>query len=183
MQISDPYTNIFFVGLMGAGKTTVGQAVAYYLNKQFFDSDNEIEVRAGQRIPLIFKRDGENVFRSLETQVISDLTKYKNIVLATGGGAILCPSNRKCIKNKGIVVYLRANPYDLWMRTRKNKNRPLLQIDDPKARLEALHSARDPLYHECADLVIETSYSSLNGIINMVMINLGLNTVDKPLQI
>ncbi|MDU0810511.1 MAG: shikimate kinase [Burkholderia sp.] len=183
MQASDTHTNIFFVGLMGAGKTTVGRMIAYYLNKKFFDSDNEIEVRFRSRIPIIFNREGENAFRSREAQVISELTEYKNIVLATGGGAVLCPENRKYLKNRGIVIYLRASPHDLWMRTKRNKNRPLLQTNDPKERLEFLHRVRDPLYYECADFVIETSCLSLNVLINKIMINLKLTSmINKPLK-
>ena len=157
---------------MGAGKTTVGRAVARRLDRTFFDSDHEIEARTGARIPVIFEMEGEAGFRDRETQVIADLTQRENIVLATGGGAVLRPENRDCLKNHGIVVYLRANPHDLWLRTRKDKNRPLLQTEDPKGRLEALYEVRDPLYRECADFVIETGRPSVNGLVNMVLMQL-----------
>ncbi|MEN8513622.1 MULTISPECIES: shikimate kinase AroK [Burkholderia] len=183
MQARDPHANVFFVGLMGAGKTTVGRAVARRLDRTFFDSDHEIEARTGARIPVIFELEGETGFRDRETQVIAELTQRENIVLATGGGAVLRPENRDCLKSNGIVVYLRANPHDLWLRTRKDKNRPLLQTEDPKGRLEALYEVRDPLYRECADFVIETGRPSVNGLVNMVLMQLELaGVIAKPLQ-
>ncbi|MGC3026671.1 shikimate kinase AroK [Burkholderia sp. DN3021] len=183
MQARDPHANVFFVGLMGAGKTTVGRAVARRLDRTFFDSDHEIEARTGARIPVIFELEGETGFRDRETQVIAELTQRENIVLATGGGAVLRPENRDCLKSSGIVVYLRANPHDLWLRTRKDKNRPLLQTEDPKGRLEALYEVRDPLYRECADFVIETGRPSVNGLVNMVLMQLELaGVIAKPLQ-
>ncbi|WP_176041829.1 shikimate kinase [Burkholderia stabilis] len=183
MQARDPHANVFFVGLMGAGKTTVGRAVARRLDRTFFDSDHEIEARTGARIPVIFELEGEAGFRDRETQVIADLTQRENIVLATGGGAVLRPENRDCLKSGGIVIYLRANPHDLWLRTRKDKNRPLLQTEDPKGRLEALYEVRDPLYRECADFVIETGRPSVNGLVNMVLMQLELaGVIAKPLQ-
>ncbi|MGU7774055.1 shikimate kinase AroK [Burkholderia sp. MR1-5-21] len=183
MQARDSHANVFFVGLMGAGKTTVGRAVARRLDRTFFDSDHEIEARTGARIPVIFEMEGEAGFRDRETQVIAELTQRENIVLATGGGAVLRPENRDCLKAHGIVVYLRANPHDLWLRTRKDKNRPLLQTEDPKGRLEALYEVRDPLYRECADFVIETGRPSVNGLVNMVLMQLELaGVVAKPLQ-
>lgn len=168
---------------MGAGKTTVGRAVARRLDRQFFDSDHEIEAHTGARIPVIFELEGEAGFRDRESQMIEELTQRENIVLATGGGAILRPENRECLKTRGIVIYLRANPHDLWLRTRKDKNRPLLQNDDPKARLEALYAVRDPLYRECADFVIETGRPSVNGLVNMVLMQLEMaGVVAKPIQ-
>ena len=182
-QVRDANANVFFVGLMGAGKTTVGRAVARRLERPFFDSDHEIEARTGARIPVIFEMEGEAGFRDRESQVIADLTQRENIVLATGGGAVLRPENRDCLKSSGIVIYLRANPHDLWLRTRKDKNRPLLQTEDPKARLEALYEVRDPLYRECADFVIETGRPSVNGLVNMVLMQLELaGVIAKPLQ-
>jgi shikimate kinase len=157
---------------MGAGKTTVGRAVARRLDRPFFDSDHEIEARTGARIPIIFEHEGEAGFRDREAAVISDLTAREGIVLATGGGAILRAENREFLHTRGLVVYLRANPHDLWLRTRKDKNRPLLQTDDPKAKLEALYSVRDPLYRECAHFIVETGRPSVNGLVNMVLMQL-----------
>ncbi|HLX03635.1 MAG TPA: shikimate kinase [Trinickia sp.] len=172
MQPRDAHANVFFVGLMGAGKTTVGRAVARRLDRPFFDSDHEIEARTGARIPIIFEHEGEDGFRDREAAVISDLTAREGIVLATGGGAILRPENREFLHARGLVVYLRANPHDLWLRTRKDKNRPLLQTEDPKAKLEALYSVRDPLYRECAHFIVETGRPSVNGLVNMVLMQL-----------
>ena len=165
---------------MGAGKTTVGRAVARRLDRPFFDSDHEIVARTGARIPVIFELEGEAGFREREAQVITDLTSQRDIVLATGGGAILRPENRQALQNNGLVVYLRANPHDLWLRTRRDKNRPLLQTEDPKARLEELFAVRDPLYRECAHFVIETGRPSVNGLVNMVLMQLEMAGIAKP---
>ncbi|MGF6536410.1 MULTISPECIES: shikimate kinase [Paraburkholderia] len=180
MQARDAHANVFFVGLMGAGKTTVGRAVARRLDRPFFDSDHEIVARTGARIPVIFELEGEAGFRDREAQVISDFTSQRDIVLATGGGAILRPENRQALQNNGLVVYLRANPHDLWLRTRRDKNRPLLQTEDPKARLEELFAVRDPLYRECAHFVIETGRPSVNGLVNMVLMQLEMAGIAKP---
>jgi shikimate kinase len=179
LQPQDAHANVFFVGLMGAGKTTVGRAVARRLERQFYDSDHEIEQRTGARVSVIFELEGESGFRDREAQVIDDLTGRDSIVLATGGGAVLRPENRDALCSRGLVVYLRANPHDLWLRTRRDKNRPLLQTDDPKARLEALYDIRDPLYRECADFVIETGRPSVNGLVNMVLMQLEMAGVVK----
>ena len=164
--------NVILVGLMGAGKTTVGRAVARRLGRPFYDSDHEIEARTGVRIPIIFEHEGEDGFRLREAQTIDELTQRRAIVLATGGGAVLRAENREHIKTRGTVVYLRATPHDLWLRTRRDKNRPLLQTADPRARLEQLFRERDALYRECATFVIETGRPSVNALVNMVMMQL-----------
>jgi shikimate kinase len=164
--------NIFFVGLMGAGKTTVGRTVARRLNYPFFDSDHELEARCGVRIPIIFEHEGEAGFRDREAQVIAELTGRSGIVLATGGGAVLREVNRAALKANGTVVYLRASPHDLWLRTRHDRNRPLLQTEDPKGRLEALYAERDPLYREVADFIIETGKPTVAQLANMVLMQL-----------
>ncbi len=164
--------NLFFVGLMGAGKTTVGRAVARRLDYPFFDSDHEIEARCGVRIPVIFEHEGEAGFREREAQMIDELTQRSGIVLATGGGAVLRPENRALLHARGTVVYLRASPHDLWLRTRHDRNRPLLQTEDPKGRLEALYTARDPLYREVAHFIIETGKPSVAQLANMVLMQL-----------
>jgi shikimate kinase len=179
LEAGQANANVFFVGLMGAGKTTVGRAVARRLQRSFIDSDHEIEARTGARIPVIWELEGEEGFREREAHVIEELSRRDGIVLATGGGAILRPETRNHLKNRGLVIYLRANPHDLWQRTRRDKNRPLLQTEDPKARLEELYEVRDPLYRECAHFVIETGRPSVNGLVNMVLMQLEMAGVVK----
>jgi 3-dehydroquinate synthase len=153
--------NIILVGMMGAGKTTVGKLLAKQLGKIFIDSDEEIQRRTGVTIPHIFDVEGEAGFRTRESSVIQELLKQGDMVLATGGGAILSPHNRGMMKQNGVVVYLRSSVHDLWQRTRHDHNRPLLQTDNPRARLQELHDLRDPLYTEAADIIIPTGKQSV----------------------
>lgn len=161
--------NIFLVGLMGAGKTSVGRLLAKRLGKRFIDCDHEIEARTGVRIAVIFEIEGEAGFRAREAQALDDLTAMSDIVLATGGGAVLLPENRAALAARGFVVYLRAQPRDVWQRTRHDKGRPLLQTDDPLGRLQELYELRDPLYREVADLVIDTGRQSLSTLIEQLL--------------
>jgi len=167
-MVSYPMDNIFFVGLMGAGKTTVGKVFAKALNKTFYDTDQEIERRTGVRIPLIFELEGEAGFRKREFAIIEELSHLTNIVLATGGGAVLLSENRSNLKKNGTVIYLRANVHELWLRTRNDKNRPLLQNVDPKIRLEKLFSERDPLYTEVAHHVVDTGGQPVSSIVHKI---------------
>lgn len=160
--------NIFLVGLMGAGKTTVGKLIARHLNRPFIDSDHEIEKRTGVNIPLIFELEGEAGFRTREAAVIEELTRQKNIVLATGGGAILSQQNRDNLRHNGTVIYLRAKVEDLWQRTRHDKNRPLLQIADPQAKLRELFAQRDPLYCEIADIIVDSGAQSAHALVHQI---------------
>lgn len=153
--------NIFLIGLMGAGKTTIGRQIANELSLEFFDSDHEIEKRTGVTITHIFDIEGETGFRKRETTVLDDLTEKKGIVLATGGGAILKPENRQFLMSRGTTIYLYANIETLFERTSKDRNRPLLQTENPKAKLEELFEIRDPLYRETADIVIDTGKDSI----------------------
>jgi shikimate kinase len=153
--------NIFLVGLMGAGKTSVGRQLARRLGKTFYDSDQEIERRTGVRIPVIFDIEGEAGFRAREAAVLGELVALEDIVLATGGGVVLAPGNRRRLQDHGTVVYLRGAAEELWQRTRHDRNRPLLQTADPLARLRELHAERDPLYREVADIVIDTGSQSV----------------------
>ena len=157
--------NIYLVGLMGAGKTSVGRVLAKRLRKTFVDSDHEIESRTGVGIPLIFEIEGEAGFRRRESSVIRELVTQSDIVLATGGGAVLDPETRRLLHATGTVVYLRAAPSELWLRTRHDRNRPLLRTADPLARLEALHTERDPLYHETAHLIVDTGNQAIRTLV------------------
>jgi shikimate kinase/3-dehydroquinate synthase len=152
---------IILVGMMGAGKTTVGKLLAKQLGKTFIDSDEEIQRRTGVTIPHIFDVEGEAGFRARESGVIQELLKQDNIVLATGGGAIISAQNRAMMKQNGLVVYLKSSVHDLWQRTRHDHNRPLLQTENPRAKLQELHDQRDPLYMEAADVVIHTGKQSV----------------------
>ncbi len=156
--------NIFLVGLMGAGKTTVGRQLAKQLGKTFIDSDQEIEARTGVRIPVIFEIEGEAGFRKREESAIELLTAQSNIVLGTGGGAVLSENNRKLLKSRGMVVYLRGSPEQLYERTRHDRNRPLLQTEDPLAKLGTLYLQRDPLYREVSDLIVDTGRQSVTSL-------------------
>lgn len=147
--------NIYFVGMMGAGKTTIGRHLARRLKKRFVDCDHEIEARTGVRIPLIFEIEGEAGFRCRESHVLQELTGERGLVLATGGGAVLDAGNRKRLSETGLVVYLCAPPEELYARTQHDRNRPLLQVDDPIGKIRELHAARDLLYREVADIVFE----------------------------
>lgn len=166
--------NIILVGLMGAGKTTVGRVLAKRLGKKFIDTDYEIERRCGVKIPTIFEMEGEEGFRKREAAVIKDLVTLDNVVLATGGGSILLPENRENLKQFGYVVYLRANPYDLWLRTKHDTSRPILNTTDPREKLKELFAVRDPLYYSIASQVIETGKPNVNQLTNKLIMQLEL---------
>ena len=151
---------------MGAGKTTVGRLVASELGKVFYDTDLEIEGRTGVRISLIFDIEGEAGFRAREVDVLDRLTQLGNVVLATGGGAVLAPDNRKHLSARGLVVYLHGRPRDLWHRTRHDKSRPLLQNTDALEKLASLYRERDPLYREIADVVVDTGRQSPRTLVH-----------------
>lgn len=162
------FQNICLVGMMGAGKTTVGRQLAKRIGWRFVDADHEIEARTGVRIPTIFEIEGEAGFRRREAEAIDALTREHGLVLATGGGAVLDPSNRRRLKESGLVVYLRVLPLLLYERTRHDRNRPLLQVADPLATLEELFAQRDPLYREVADVVIDTSSGGVGSLVRRV---------------
>ncbi len=163
--------NFFLVGLMGSGKTTVGSALAKKLKQPFFDSDHELERRTGVSISTIFEHEQEAGFRRRESRLIDELTQHQGIVLATGGGAVLCEENRSWLKGRGTVFYLHASPDDLWLRTRRDKNRPLLQIDNPRDKLASLYTERDPLYRACAHVVLEIA-PSVHALVDMILAQL-----------
>ena len=159
-----PAGSLILVGMMGAGKTTVGRLLARRLKRSFYDADEEIERRCGVRIPVIFDIEGEAGFRARETQVIAELCALESAVLATGGGAVLAEENRHRITARGTVIYLHARPAHLWQRVRHGRNRPLLAIADPQKKLEELYAERDPLYREVADLVVDTGKQSVQAL-------------------
>jgi shikimate kinase len=161
--------NIYLVGLMGAGKTTVGRQLAKRLARPFFDSDHEIVARTGVPIPTIFEIEGEEGFRRREEQTIHELTESSNIVMATGGGVVLSPENRRRLHDTGWVVYLNVPPAMLHERTRHDRNRPLLHVADPQAKLEELHAIRDPLYRETAHMVVEGGHLVASGIVQHLL--------------
>nr|WP_081589832.1 bifunctional shikimate kinase/3-dehydroquinate synthase AroKB [Massilia timonae] len=161
--------NIFLVGLMGAGKTTIGRLLARKLNRRFVDSDHEIEARTGATIPWIFEIEGEACFRRREADVIRDLSGQQGLVLATGGGAVLNPHSRALLAERGTVIYLRASIGSILQRTAHDKNRPLLQTADPRAKLEELWAQRDPLYREIADLVIDTGRPNVQSMVQTIL--------------
>ena len=156
--------NLYLVGLMGAGKTTVGRLLARRLKLRFLDSDHEIERRCGVKVPVIFEIEGEAGFRSRESQTIAELTALEGIVLATGGGVVISGENRRLLAASGTVVYLCARPEDLYERVRHDRNRPLLATPDPLGRLRELYVHRDPLYREVADLVVDTGRQSVQSL-------------------
>ncbi len=168
--------NIYLVGLMGAGKSTVGKMLAKRLGKTFFDSDHEIEKRCGVKIPTIFEMEGEEGFRKRESAVIKDLTQLEDIVLATGGGSILMPENRSFLHDNGYVIYLRANPHELWIRTRNDKGRPLLNSADPQRKLKDLFEIRDPLYLSTAHQTVETGKPNVTQLTNKLVMQLELES-------
>ncbi len=153
---------------MGAGKTTIGKLLAKHLGKTFYDTDHEIEKRTGVKIPVIFELEGEAGFRKRETAVIQDLTKLNNIVMATGGGAVILEENRALLQTNGTVIYLRANVHELWHRTRNDKHRPLLQNVDIRAKLEQFYAERNPLYTQTATLIFDTGNQPVTNILNQI---------------
>jgi shikimate kinase len=153
-------SNIFLVGPMGAGKSTIGRVLAFELNRQFRDTDRVIEDRTGADIPWIFDMEGEAGFRDRETAVLADLSTELDLVIATGGGIVLRPENRQMMKDSGYVCYLTASTEQLVERTSRDKKRPLLQVENPRQKIIDLLEMRDPIYRESADFIINTDKRS-----------------------
>ena len=161
--------NVYLVGPMGAGKTTVGRHLAELLGREFLDSDHEIERKTGATIPWIFEKEGEQGFRGRETTVIDELTARQNLVLATGGGVVTQAPNREFLKQRGIVIYL-YTPVEIQLqRTYRDKNRPLLQVENPEKKLKDLLEARDPFYREVAHYIIETNQGAARDLAQKIL--------------
>lgn len=156
--------NLFLIGPMGAGKSAVGRQLARMLHKSFVDSDDEIESRTGVDIPFIFEKEGEAGFRKREAKVIDDLSQRQGLVLATGGGAVTDDKTRSNLGARGYVVYLQTSVDQQLERTRRGRERPLLENDDPRTTLEQLMAVRDPLYREIADLIVDTDGRRVNAV-------------------
>ncbi|HJV24384.1 MAG TPA: shikimate kinase [Aromatoleum sp.] len=159
---------VILVGMMGAGKTTVGREYARRHHLRFVDCDHEIEARTGVKVPTIFEIEGEAGFRRRESQLIDELTQESGLVLATGGGAVLNPDNRAVMSERGIVVYLNVPTQILWERTRNDRNRPLLQVANPRERIETLYRERDPLYRAVAHVIVDGGRGNPGGMIRLI---------------
>ena len=171
---------VFLVGMMGAGKTTIGKSLAKALRREFLDLDHELEARCGVRIPTIFEIEGEQGFRKRECQVLDDCTLRPALVMATGGGAVLAADNRQALRTRGVVVYLRASVDELYRRTSRDRNRPLLATADPRGTLRSLLEHREPLYREVADIVVDTGSVSVAQLV--VQLIERLKQIDKPID-
>ena len=171
--------NIFLVGPMGAGKTTIGRHLATLLHRRFVDVDHEIEKRTGVSIPVIFEIEGEAGFRRRESTLVDELSRDEGIVLATGGGAVLMEENRRVLKERGTVVYLQADIETLVERTRRDRNRPLLQTEDPRGKIEELLRQREPIYREVADVVVDTGQRAPSSVARDVAMRLKVLSNDE----
>lgn len=161
--------NIYLIGLMGAGKTTIGRQLAKALTVPFYDSDKAIEESTGVDIPTIFEFEGEEGFRDREQKMIQKLTQMQGIVLATGGGVILREENRKLLKDNGYIVYLQCSVDRILERTRRDTQRPLLKTDNPKERLQVLFEQRQALYLSCADFKIDTGVLKSKTVVSRIL--------------
>ncbi|MFZ4554217.1 MAG: shikimate kinase [Betaproteobacteria bacterium] len=161
-------SRIFLVGLMGAGKSTVGRLLARDFGLAFVDSDHEIEARSGVPVATIFELEGEAGFRARERRMIEELTRRESIVLATGGGAVIDADNRRDLAGRGFVVYLHTRPENLFVRLKNDRSRPLLQTANPRGRLAQLYRERDVWYREVADLVVETGRQSASKLARQI---------------
>jgi len=160
--------NIFLVGPMGAGKSTIGRQLAEALSFRFEDSDQELQRRTGVDIPTIFEYEGEEGFRNREQQVIAELTDQEGIVLATGGGAVLREANRQRLTARGVVIYLHCSPEQQFARTNRDRNRPLIQTADPLQSLRDIMVIREPLYRQVADLVVSTEKRGTASVVKEI---------------
>jgi shikimate kinase len=167
--------------MMGAGKTTVGRELAKRLSLRFADCDLELVARTGVSVPIIFEIEGEAGFRRRESRLLAELLGESGIVIATGGGIVLDPANRALLSERGIVIYLNAPPHILWERTRRDRNRPLLQTENPRERIEELYRQRDPLYRTVADIIVDGEHGSCASMANRIEKALDEYANRKPL--
>ena len=164
----------------GGGKSTAGRQLARRLNWDFIDTDTVIEQRIGCPIRAYFEREGEQSFRDIEGQVLSELVDARRSVLATGGGVVVRETNRELLRAHTQVVYLRSTPEELFRRLRQDTQRPLLQVTDPLGRLKQLYDERDPLYLQTAHFVIDTGRPTVHGLVNMILTQLELAGLVEP---
>ena len=157
--------NIFLVGMMGAGKTTIGRALAHRMQMDFADTDRTLVERTGVPVTTIFEIEGEDGFRRRESNVLAELGQRDNCVIATGGGAVLSAQNRQLMRDHGTVVYLRARLESLWQRMRNDTTRPLLATADPRGTLARLLETREPLYEEVAHITVDTATQSAGTLV------------------
>ncbi|MFM1897440.1 MAG: hypothetical protein RLZZ385_2514 [Pseudomonadota bacterium] len=172
--------NVFLIGPMGVGKSTIGKVLAEQLGLQFYDSDREIEAATGADIPWIFDVEGEAGFRVREAKMIDELTAMHGIVLATGGGSVLSEANQERLKSRGVVVYLRASLNQQYERTSRDKNRPLLQTSDPEKKIRELMKIREPLYKALADITVNTSRRSPKSVSSEIVESLRAFREQQP---
>jgi shikimate kinase len=172
--------SISLIGLPGGGKTTVGRQIGRMLGVRCVDSDAEIEKQLGCSIRTFFEREGEERFRDIEQDVIAKLLDTPDMVLATGGGAVLREANRQALRDRSIVVYLRSTPEELFRRLRHDTHRPLLQVRDPLQKLRDLYAQRDPLYRQTAHFAFETGRPSVPMLANMILMQLELAGAVRP---
>jgi shikimate kinase len=174
--------SLSLVGMPGCGKSTVGRHLARHIGLRFVDADHKIEQRIGMPIRDFFEQHGEAAFRDVEQDVIDELSQRHGVLIATGGGAVLRPSNRDALHSRTHVIYLRATPEELQRRLRHDTQRPLLQVDDPFRRLQELFRDRDPLYRRTAHFVIEAARPSVPALLSMVLMQLELAGLIDPGQ-
>ncbi|HTN48596.1 MAG TPA: shikimate kinase [Burkholderiaceae bacterium] len=160
---------VFLIGMMGAGKSTIGRLLAQAIDFEFVDADRELEARSGVSIPTIFEIEGEAGFRRREAALLDELTGKSRIVLATGGGAVLDAQTRLRLRERGLVIYLRASADEVYRRTRKDRSRPLLQTDDPRARIEQLLAEREPLYSETAHVAVQSATANPRRVVERLL--------------
>jgi len=164
----DPKKNIFLIGPMGSGKTTIGNRLAQKMGLSFHDSDAEIETRTGATVSLIFEIEGESGFRKRESQLLRELTALDGVLIATGGGAVVSKENRDLLRQSGLVVYLRTSVGQQLERLGRDRTRPLLQTRNRESKLRALAEDRNPLYEETADLIIPVKNRNIDNTVSKI---------------